>query len=135
MNFVEVRPLKPFCGTFKCPLSMADSIEDVLEEKDGVIVKVRQPMKRYAGFVSVARQPMPEEFAAWKAGKVSAGYEFSDDGKMLFKHPDERTLKLPEDLASSLVERGLAERVTEGMAPAAPTSAVGSMRVIPNLGG
>jgi hypothetical protein len=111
MKLVELRPLKPFVGTYKCSLSEADLIDDALTEKDGVIVKEKVPKKRYIGLVPVERAATADEFRAWKEGKLPSHLTASEDGRFVTEMPIARTVKVPEEVAQSLVARGLAERI------------------------
>jgi len=123
-QLVEVRALKPFCGSYKCALEDADTVDDGIEEKDGVVIKTRVPRKRFMGTIPTERRATQEEFDAWKAGAPPEGLEFSDDGRLIITRYGNEIVKVPADMASSLITRGLAERVSDtdqdcaGSAPA-----------------
>ncbi len=128
-DLVEVRPLRPFVGTYRCELKDADMIDDGLVEKDGgLIVKEKVPKKRYIGLVSVRRAARPDELELISRGEaLPEGIELADDVRseaekrvankgqigstFVFEHPAVRTLMLPREVASKLVSRGLAEIV------------------------
>jgi hypothetical protein len=115
MQLVEIKPLKPFCGSYRCALSEADVIDDLLVEKEGgVIVKERVPRKSFVGLISVERAITPDEHKAWKDGKLPEKFEVADNGRSITEHPPHRTVQVPADVASSLISRGLAERVAVG---------------------
>lgn len=112
MQLVEVVPLKAFCGTFKCSLSEADLIDEALVEKEGgVIVKEKVPRKRYIGKVPTVRAITPDEHNLWKEGKLPKNIVADDGGKFVTVYPEQRTVMVPADVASSLIARGIAERV------------------------
>lgn len=112
MQLVELIPLKPFVGSYKCSLSEADMVDDGLQEKDGVITKVKVPRKRFAGFVPVERAATRDEIDAFRAGKLPGHIEALDEECMQVRvYPESRTVKVPPDIADNLVSRHLAERV------------------------
>lgn len=128
MQLVEVRPVKPFVGSFKCSLAEADFIDDALEEKDGVVVKVKIPRRRYIGLIAVYRALTVGEIEARIRGELDPEtFELDPDGidalsrvkpgsnqvPAIFAtvHPTIKTLKLPADIAASLIQRGLATKV------------------------
>lgn len=114
MELVEVRPLKAFVGSYRCSLSEADSIDEVLTEKDGLIVKEKVPRKRYRGFVPVDRKLTPSEVEAYKAGSLPDNLEMIDEATLhVREYSGDRTVKVPPDVADSLVSRGLAERTKQ----------------------
>ncbi|MBS0244921.1 MAG: hypothetical protein JSS20_22340, partial [Proteobacteria bacterium] len=50
MQLVEIRPLKPFVGSYRCALNDADFIDDHLtENENGLVVKIPVPRKRFIG--------------------------------------------------------------------------------------
>ncbi len=128
MQLTEVRPLKPFCGTYACSVADADCIDDVLTDKDGVVAKTRQPRKLFVGLVPVERSATQAEAAAIIAGEplpngveidadVAAEFRARSDRKSdterprVVERPVPGTVSVPTDMASSLVSRGLAEIV------------------------
>lgn len=113
MQLIEVEPLKPFVGSYKCGMAEADVIEDEAIEKDGIITKVKVARKRFAGFIPVERVITPDEqtrFATTKPDNI----EVFQEGRvtMVREWPKERTVKVPADVASQLVSRGLARTVS-----------------------
>lgn len=115
MELVEVRPLKAFVGSYRCSLEECDSVDEVLTEKDGgLIVKEKVPRKRYRGFVPIDRKLMPSEVDAYRAGKLPDNLEMIDEGTLhVREHSGPRTVRVPADVADSLVSRGLAERIKQ----------------------
>jgi hypothetical protein len=111
IELVELKPVQPFCGSYKCALSEADTVDEGFAERDGIIIKERVPRKRYHGAVAIERQASPEEQQLWKDGRLPAKFEMSDDGRFLKELPAQPTVMVPVDVANSLVERGLAVRV------------------------
>ena len=112
MQLIEVRPLKPFMGTYRCGLSEADIIDDVLVEKEGgVIVKEKVARKRFVGLIPVDRVMTPDESRLHLDGKLPDHIEPLPGGRMVREWPRQRTVMLPPDTASQLISRGLAERV------------------------
>jgi len=113
MQMVEVRPLKPFVGSYRCSLAEADMIDEHLkEDANGIVIKEKVPRKRIVGMISVQRALLPSEHKAWIDGKLNTDiYEVSEDGRMCIEHPPQRTLIVPIHVASSLISRGLAAEV------------------------
>jgi hypothetical protein len=113
-SLVEVRPLKPFVGSYKCSLSEADVIDDETVEEAGQIIKRKVARKRFAGFIPVERMASPEEAKLYAdEDKVPDNIDFYIDHKtpMVREWPAHRTIKVPAEVASSLASRGLAEVV------------------------
>ena len=129
MQLIELRPLKPFVGTHPCSLAEADMIDDrLVQGVDGVVRKQPEPRKRFVGLIPIDRPATADEMAALKAGKpLPPNIEIAPDTRTEFERrmaakgqaeaprirqwPAQRTVRVPEDVAASLVERGLAERV------------------------
>lgn len=125
--FVEVRPLKPFVGSYPCPLADADLVDDVLTEKDGIVTKTKQPRKKFIGKVPRERYASADEMALIGSGQaLPANIELvpehpklaksnhkrsADDPRKVLEHPAEPTVRLPADMAKDLIARGLAEAV------------------------
>ena len=66
---VEVRALKPFCGSYACKLEEAESIGDkFVEDEHGNIVKRREGRKRFAARVGFQRAIRPHELEDIKLG-------------------------------------------------------------------
>jgi hypothetical protein len=112
-QLVEIKPVKPFVGSYRCSLSEADMIEDGLKENDdGTIVKVKIPKKRFVGLISVQRAMRAHEREMWLAGTLPENIEVLDEqGMAVMEHPLVRTIFVPPEVASSLVSRQLAELV------------------------
>ena len=128
---IEVRPLKPFCGSYKCALADADIIDEHLVEKeDGLIVKERIPRKKVVGQIAIQRRLTDFETSAFLAGQLPPQIEVLNGAEVLERHrikpqaaaaldligsvqPAEPTVKVPSDLAASLIARGLAEAVQQ----------------------
>jgi hypothetical protein len=113
MEMIEVRALKPFCGSYKCSLADADVIDETLVERpDGLIVKEKVPRKKFVGLITVERRAFDSELAQIEAGRTPVGLEVISRTKALTMV---RTLsdnvRLPSDMAQNLIDRGLAERV------------------------
>jgi hypothetical protein len=123
---IRVAPLKPVCGSYECSLAEAEYMDEKLDDRDGVVVKVKVPMRRYLLLVATTRQSRKSEFDLWKAGHPPENMEFTDDGRIVTILPptENRTALLPQALAESLIARGLCERVPEE---------AGSLRVNPRL--
>lgn len=115
-ELVELRPLKPFVGSYRCKLEEADTIDEALaEDPAGNIIKTKVPKKRFVGLVPVFKRLFPEERAGYASGApLPERSELSPDGATLMTWPREKTVRVPKDIAESLVERGLAELVTGG---------------------
>ena len=64
MQLVEVRPLKPFVGSYRCSIEITDYIDDGLAEKDGQVVKVKEPRKRFVGMIAEDRALATSEIEA-----------------------------------------------------------------------
>lgn len=112
-NGVELLPLKPFCGSYKCALSEADTIDEILVEKDGgLIVKEKVPRKKFVGLIAVERAATPEEQLMARERKLPDHLEIDERGLVITEHPKQRTVIVPADVANSLVHRGLAKRVS-----------------------
>jgi hypothetical protein len=116
-DLVEVRALKPFCGSYKCELGVADIIEDETVEVNGVITKTKVARKRFAGLIAVERTPTEHEANAIKAEAKPPHIEVLASDKsgvtLVRVHPIPSTAFVPQDIAASLVERGLAEAVVK----------------------
>ncbi len=124
-DLVEIRPLQPFVGTYRCALAEADMVDDDLEDRDGVVVKTKVPKKRIIGLISVRRFATVAEIEAAVAGEPMPGIEFLAPEELkrikpsmmtmpqlaVIQHPRERTVRVPASIAEGLIERGLAERV------------------------
>jgi hypothetical protein len=110
VSMVEVRPLKPFVGSYRCGLSEADVIEDETVEEAGQIIKRKVARKRFVGLIPVERMASNEEFKKFKDHKPD-NIDVYMDGKvaMIREWPVHRTIKVPVEVASSLASRGLAE--------------------------
>jgi hypothetical protein len=111
MSMIEVRPTKPFVGSYRCSFAEADIIDEQLVEKDGLIVKEKVPRKRFVGLIPVQRAMTREESSAWAAGNLPPHLEPIEDGRYVIEHPKQRTVFVPAEVASSLISRGLAEKV------------------------
>jgi hypothetical protein len=111
-ELIELRPLKPFAGSYKCALSEADVVNDSFAEKeDGQIVKVREPRKRFFGAVSYARHITPAELELSKQGRLPPHLKHEGKSEFVVEHPLQPTVKVPLGIALTLIERQLAERV------------------------
>ena len=112
-QLVEIKPLKPFVGSYRCALSEADLVDDGLDVNEaGQIIKVKVPRKRFVGLIAVQRKIRQTERELWTAGKLPANIEVLDEnGTVVLEHPPQRTLMVPAEVASSLVSRELAEIV------------------------
>lgn len=121
-KFIEVRPIKPFSGSYVCSLSEADFIDDALTTNvDGIVIKSKVPRKRYRGTIAVERPMTPTEFALWKAGDLPSNFEpIGDDGRFVRVHPLEATIRLPEDVALEHISRGLCVRAGAKLRPSLP---------------
>ncbi len=134
MDLVELRPLSPFVGSYKCALSEADTINDVLIERDGVVVKGKEPRKQYFGRVPVERAMTPDENRLWKEGKLPERFEVNATGTVVIEHPSPATVTVPADVAEGLIARGLAEAVGTVSAVEAEASAQPlGMRISPRM--
>jgi hypothetical protein len=111
-DMIEVRPLAPFVGSYRCSLADADMVDEDLVERDGVVIKHRVPRKRYIGLIPVQRALRADERDLLKAGgKLPETFEVLDESGLVIERPASATLRLPAEIAQSLVERGLAEIV------------------------
>ncbi|WP_296201479.1 hypothetical protein [uncultured Hyphomicrobium sp.] len=117
--FVEVRPIKPFTGSYVCGLSEADFIDDALiTNSDGVVIKSKVPRKRYRGEIAVERATTQTEFELWKAGGLPKNFEpIGDDGRFVRIHPVQPTIRLPEEIAIEHIARGLCVRAGTKIRP------------------
>ncbi|MGE3916823.1 MAG: hypothetical protein AB7F78_14120 [Hyphomicrobiaceae bacterium] len=113
MQLIEVRPVKPFVGSYRCSVAEADMIDEQFAEKDGVVIKEKVPRKRFIGLIPVTRAIRPDEVDLHLAGKLPGNIEVDDSGRMVTEHPKQRTLHLPPAVASSLISRGLAVKVDQ----------------------
>ncbi len=124
MQLVEVKPLAAFVGTYQCALADADILDDVLVERDGMVLKDRIPKKRIHGRVDIQRRLAPVEIEAALAGELPGNIELLDPGVLkkikpgrLDTAPDVMviekapTVKVPEEIAEDLIKRGLAVKV------------------------
>lgn len=113
MEMIELRALKPFCGSYKCALADADIIDESLVERaDGLIVKEKVPRKKFVGLIAVERMAHDSELRQLASGNTPSGLEVISQTKsatMVRINAD--TVKVPSDMAENLIARGLAERV------------------------
>lgn len=113
-KLVEITPLSPFVGSYPCSLAEADTIDEVLVEEGDVVIKKKVPRKRYAGFISIQRAALMIEIEQFKAGTLPKNIEvITEDGSMVIEHPLQPTVMVPEDIAESLIGRGLAKATRE----------------------
>lgn len=113
MEFIEIKPLKPFCGSYPCALADADQIDEALHEADGVITKRQVPRKKFFGLIAVERMASHHEIALIEAGQaphITVVSKTKDECHVIV-HPVPLTVSVPADMATNLVARGLAERV------------------------
>lgn len=130
-DFVYVKPLKPFCGSYETTIDDADHVNEVNESHtlpDGSWVSRKRLIgrKRFFGAIKVERAPYSYEIEAIQKGEVSAGHlELVPSGARgadrIIVHPleHERIVKVPREIAESLVNRGLAELIEPETKPAA----------------
>jgi hypothetical protein len=128
-ELIELKPLKPFIGSYPCALAHCDTIDEQLVEKEGgMIIKEKIPRKKFIGLVGVTRRLTVDETHAFLSGQLPARYEVHDAEKVLKQHaikpqsaanteliatvrPENSTVKVPAEMARSLIDRGLAEMV------------------------
>lgn len=122
MEMVTVRPLKPFVGSYPCPMSEADAVIVVYDENDhGEIVKKRQGRKRFSGEVGYSRQLAASDLKEIDKAKAenrepqiygAGNYVVTIDTKSNMVHFDttKAFVDLPKDMATDLINRGLAEK-------------------------
>lgn len=110
MQMIEVRPLRPFMGSYVCSLSEADSVDDHTTEKDGQITKTKVARKRFVGLIPVDRAMTPDEHRLYLAGNLPGHLEVLGD-RQVREWPAQRTVLVPAEIASRLISGGLAERV------------------------
>ncbi len=126
MELVELKPLKPFVGSYRCALADADVIDDMLvEREDGTIVKEKVPRKRFVGLIAVTRRLTPDEIGQFLAGSLDPLIEVVDGATVLAKQkvkpqsiaalelacivsPEHATVRVPREMADDLVKRGIA---------------------------
>lgn len=128
MQLVEVLPLKPFVGSYRCTLAEADFIDDVLDETPAGIVKTKQPRKRFIGLIAERRALTLGEIEARLCGDLDpAIFELEPESAEILRRlkpganavppifatvwPRERTVRVPADMAADLERRRLAEIV------------------------
>lgn len=112
MQLVELRPLKPFVGSYRCSLSEADVIDTELVEKEGgLVVKEKVPRKRYRGFIPIDRKITSAENELARKGQLPGNLQLLENGYVREFPKGEQTVKVPQEVAENLIERGLAERV------------------------
>jgi hypothetical protein len=110
MQTVEVRPIRPFVGSYKCGLAEADMVDEDLVEKDGIVVKHRVPRKRYIGLIPVQRAIRADERELLKSGgTLPANFELIEEAGVVIERPGPPTVRLPAEIAHGLIQRGLAE--------------------------
>lgn len=126
-SMVEVRPLRPFVGSFRCALADADYVDDVLDETPAGIVKIKQPRKRIIGRIAERRALSLGEIEASLRGELAANIQI-EQPEMLkgirpgaasmptiyaTVHPVPATVHLPPDMAADLEKRGIVEIVSK----------------------
>lgn len=113
---VEVKPLSPFCGSYPCAIADADGITEYFDEDaNGIVVKRRQPRRKFVGKVPYTRSLAKYELDEAKAGhpptREGHSVEIDEAGKSITFTPINANVFLPVDLAADLVARGLAQLV------------------------
>jgi hypothetical protein len=89
--------------------------EQLKENDDGLIVKEKVPRRRYVGLVPVQRSLRNDERELIKNEQpLPANLELIEGTDIVIEHPEQRTLRLPVEIAQSLFDRGLAEPVSIG---------------------
>lgn len=118
MQLVEIRAIQPIVGSYPCSVADADQIDTILvdDPTTGHVIKKPQPRKRFLALVPVQRRATSSEIEAFKTngvpGNVSLLTELSASIVWIEVRPEEPTVRVPLELADSLVKRGLAEKVT-----------------------
>lgn len=123
---IEVRALQPVVGSYPCPISECDFINDVFTENaDGIVIKQKQPRKRYFGRISVTRRLSVHEIEAALRNELPANIEPIDPEWRRGVKPGAQTMPeviavfhaetfmLPVEIAKDLVSRGLVEIVSK----------------------
>lgn len=134
-TLVEVRPIRPFVGSYKCTIDECDYIQDILIEKDGFIVKGKEPRKRFIGMIGERRPLTGDEIMAAKSGALGPRYDVEarpEDLKQVgvgtnslptiygTVRPRQAAVRVPVDIADDLVRRGLAEIIEPAKAAKQP---------------
>jgi hypothetical protein len=125
LELVEMRAIKPLCGTFQTSLADAEWTEDIfIDGENGMAVKSKVGRRRFIGLIPVTRSLTVVEIEAALRGELEERIEVLDQDALAsirpgatsyprvacIEHPRERTFRVPEAIAANLEQRGLAER-------------------------